>query len=79
MFDAVYEFGAGEAITQRCRLAIVNGGLGMVGGWGEVGGGWRRLAEVGGRLGYLSKDCHVNFEMRPADIQWWAIKFGPLK
>ena len=40
MFDEVYEFGAGETLTQRYRLVIANGG------WDAaqveaVAGGWR--------------------------------------
>ena len=40
MFDEVYEFGAGETITQRYRLVIANGGW-DAGQVEAVAGEWR--------------------------------------
>ena len=46
VFDEVYEFGAGETITQRYRLVIANGGWdaaqvgGVAGAWREVEAGY---------------------------------------
>lgn len=55
MFDEVYEFGAGETLTQRDRLVIANGG------WDAVqveAAMWRGMVEVRGGMRFDDAGCY---------------------